>query len=195
VWLVPLGIGLLAALLALVLPSMILKRLAVAPVPGAAVVSRGELETRLLALNDEKLPFIVRKGPEADLVVEWKFADAAWWGVLAKQGIRKAYRLRLYFDEPAHCASALDQFGEMQWSAGLTSAPTVHFQKSFFRGVVLQQRERGVAYGFKTPAGGGFGKVLDYKLDVGWLKERVTGVVTAAGWKYQPVLLPQKRKS
>jgi hypothetical protein len=76
----------------------------------------------------------------------------------------------------------------MEWNAGLTAAPTMHFQKTFFRGVVLMRRERGVAYGFNTPTGGGFGKVLDYKLDVGWLKEQVTGVITAAGWRYQPVL-------
>lgn len=79
------------------------------------------------------------------------------------------------------------------WSAGLTTAPMVQFRKTFFRGVVLMRRERGVAYGFKTPLGGGFGKMLDYKFDVGWLKERVTGVITGLGWTYQPVLRAPKR--
>ncbi|MGZ8533875.1 MAG: hypothetical protein ACXWYM_25220, partial [Candidatus Binatia bacterium] len=192
-WLVPVGIGLLAALLSLLLPGWILKSQAVAPEPGAPVLTREELVKRLLAINDEKLPYIVRKGPEADLVVEWKFADAKWWGILAKQGMRKSYRLRLYFDESAHRASALDEFGEVEWSAGLTTAPMVHFRKTFFRGVVLMRRERGVAYGFKTPLGGGFGKMLDYEFDVGWLKDRVTGVVTGSGWTYQPVLRAPKR--
>jgi hypothetical protein len=187
------GIGILGVLLALFLPVLMLRRLAVAPVPGAAVVTRDELVLRLLALNDEGLPYIVRTGPEADLVVEWKFADAAWWGVLAKQGMRKAYRLRLYFDESSHRASALDEFGEVEWSAGLTTAPAMHFQKTFFRGVVLTRRERGVAYGFKTPTGGGAGKVLDYTLDVGWLKQRVTGVIVGSGWRYQPVLWAPRR--
>jgi hypothetical protein len=121
-------------------------------------------------------------------VVEWKFADAKWWGVLAKQGTRKSYRLRLYFDERAHRASALDEFGEVEWSAGLTAAPAVQFLKTFFRGVVLTRRERGVAYGFKTPLGGGFGKVLDYELDGGWLKDRITGEISNSGWTCQPVL-------
>ena len=192
-WIVPLVIGLLGALLGIFLPGWIVKRQVVAPVPGVPVLTRQELVKRLLALNDEKLPYIVREDPKADLIVEWKFADAKWWGILAKQGIRKSYRLRLYFDEADHRASALDEFGEVEWSADLTTAPTVRFRKTFFRGVVLGRRERVVAYGFKTPLGGGFGKTLDYEFDVGWLKDRVTGVVTGSGWTYQPVLRARKR--
>ena len=192
-WIVPAGLGLLVALFSLLLPGWLLKRSAVAPVPGAPVLTREQLVSRLLALNDEKLPYIVRTGPEADLVVEWKFADSKWWGILAKQGMRKSYRLRLYFDESAHRASALDEFGEVEWSAGLTTAPAVQFRKTFFRGVVLARRERGVAYGFKTPLGGGFGKVLDYELDVGWLKGRITDEISNSGWIYQPVLRVPKR--
>ena len=192
-WIVPLVIGLLGALLGIFLPGWIVKRQVVAPVPGVPVLTRQELVKRLLALNEEKLPYIVREYPKADLIVEWKFADAKWWGILAKQGIRKSYRLRLYFDEADHRASALDEFGEVEWSADLTTAPTVRFRKTFFRGVVLGRRERVVAYGFKTPLGGGFGKTLDYEFDVGWLKDRVTGVVTGSGWTYQPVLRARKR--
>lgn len=192
-WIVPVAIGLLAALSGIFLPGWIIKRQVVVPVPGVPVLTREELVKRLLALNDEKLPYIVREDPKADLIVEWKFADAKWWGILAKQGIRKSYRLRLYFDEAGHRASALDEFGEVEWSAGLTTAPTVHFRKTFFRGVVLGRRERGVAYGFKTPLGGSFGKMLDYEFNVGWLKDRVTGVVTGSGWTYQPVLRAPKR--
>jgi hypothetical protein len=193
-WIVPAAIGILVALFSLLLPGWLMKRSAIAPVPGAPVLTRNDLVKRLLALNDEKLPYIVRTGPEADLVVEWKFADAKWWGVLAKQGMRKSYRLRLYLDESAHRASALDEFGEVEWSAGLTAAPAVQFRKTFFRGVVLMRRERGVAYGFKTPLGGGFGKVLDYELDVGWLKNRISGEISNLGWTYQPVLRAPKRK-
>jgi hypothetical protein len=192
-WVMPVAIGLLGVFLGLFLPGWIIKRQVVAPVPGVPVLTRAELVDRLLALNDEKLPYIVREDPKADLIVEWKFADANWWGILAKQGVRKSYRLRLYFDEASHRASALDEFGEVDWSAGLTTAPTVHFRKTFFRGVVLGRRERGVAYGFKTPTGGGFGKMLDYEFDVGWLKDRVTGVISGSGWTYQPVLRAPKR--
>jgi len=192
-WIIPMIIGLAVALFAILLPGWIIKRQVVAPVSGVPVLSRDELVKRLLELNDEKLPYIVRDDPKADLIVEWKFADANWWGILAKQGIRKSYRLRLYFDEVGKRASALDEFGEVDWNAGLTAAPVVHFRKTFFRGIVLGRRERGVAYGFKTPTGGGFGKMLDYEFDAGWLKDRITGVITGSGWTYQPVLRAPKR--
>jgi hypothetical protein len=122
-----------------------------------------------MALNAPDRPWTVRSGPEADLVVEWKYADATWWGLLAKSGLRKAYRLRLYFDEASHRCGALDEFGEVDWSAGILAAPQVHFSKSFFRGVQLVRMERGVAYGFKTPTGGP-GKVLDYSFDINDVK-------------------------
>jgi hypothetical protein len=131
----------------------ILRWLASPPVAGVPAASRDKLERRLLALNDKAAPYLVRRGPEADLVVEWKFADANWWGILAKSGVRKAFRLRLYFNVRAHRVYALDELGEVDWSAGLLTAPRVHFKKTFFRGV-LSRRERGVAYGFRTPTGG-----------------------------------------
>jgi hypothetical protein len=101
----------------------LLRRLAVPPAAGVSAVDREALTHRLLALNAPDRPWLVRRGDKADLVVEWKFADATWWGVLARSGLRKAYRLRLYLDEPAHRCGALDEFGEVDWSAGLWDSP------------------------------------------------------------------------
>ncbi|MBM3528866.1 MAG: hypothetical protein FJX62_12310 [Alphaproteobacteria bacterium] len=163
----------------------------VAPAPGVAPVPRAALIERLMGLNDPSRPWQVRTGPEADLVVEWKVADAAWWGVMAKQGVRETYRLRLYLDEAAHRVGALDESSEVEWSAGLMSAPTFRLQKTAFRGVQLFKRKRQVAYGFDTPAGGGFGKKLDVDFDLDALKQPVVAAVTAAGWSYAPVARPQ----
>ncbi len=188
------GAGVLVGLVLMIwLIRAILRGMAKPPVAGAPIVSRGELENRLLALNDQGKPYLVRRGPEADLVVEWKFADAEWWGILAKAGVRKAYRLRLYVDEKAHRVGALDEFGEVDWSAGLLGAPRAQYSSSFFRGVQLVRRERGVAYGFKTPTGGGAGKVLDYRFDIDEVKEPVIEAVTTSGWTYQPILWPKRR--
>jgi hypothetical protein len=76
----------------------------------------------------------------------------------------------------------------MEWGAGALTAPTVSYRRQFFRGVALVRYERGVAYGFRTPTGGGFGKVLDYKFDMMELKRPVIETVTAAGWRFRPVL-------
>ena len=180
-------------LLNYLLMRLLLSRLAAAPAAGVAAVDRTALEQRLLALNAPECPWLVRRDDRADLLVEWKFADAAWWGVLAKSGLRKAYRLRLYFDETGHRCGALDEFGEVDWSAGVLGAPRVYFQRSFFRGVQLMRKERGVAYGFKAPTGGA-GKVLDYSFDINALKRPVIEAVTGAGWTYQPILWPRRRR-
>ena len=184
--------GIVAVVVAILLPSYVLRRTVRSPAPGTPALPRDALVERLLHLNDARYPFVVRAGPEADLVVEWKFADATWWGVLSTQGLRSAYRLRLYFDDMTHRVAALDESGKVSWSAGLTTAPTVHYEKTFFRGVVLTRRERGVGYGLETPTGG-VKKVLDYSLDVGWLKDIIAGAITASGWTYQPVLRAPKR--
>ena len=192
---VALVFGIAAAVLLVVatLARLALRRLAVAPAPGVAAVERSVLEERLLSLNRPERPWLVRHDAGADLVVEWKFADAAWWGVLAKSGLRKSYRLRLYLDERGHRCGALDEFGEVEWSAGAIGSARVTFQRNFFRGVQLMRKERGIAYGFKTPAGGGAGKVLDYTFDIDALKQPVIEAVTQAGWTYQPVLWPKRR--
>lgn len=172
----------------------VLRAIAVRPAPGVSAIATVELVRRLTALNAPGLPWLVRRGPEADLVVEWKYADATWWGLLAKSGVRKAYRLRLYFDEAAHRCGALDEFGEVDWSAGLLAAPRIHYSRTFFRGVQLVRKEGGVAYGFKTPTGG-LAKVLDYKFDIDELKQPVIDTVTASGWTYQPILWPQRTQA
>lgn len=172
---------------------LIVRGLAVRPAAGTPALNRQQLVQQLLALNDPERPWIVRPGPEADLVAEWKYADARWWGVLGKAGVKKAYRLRLYFDEARHQCGALDEFGEIDWSAGLLSAPGVHFSQSFFRGIQLVKKERGVAYGFKTPTGGGAGKVLDYAFDIDEVKQPVIDAVVASGWTYQPIVWPGRK--
>lgn len=193
-WLIGFGLVLGAALI-IIIAKMILRSLARPPVAGASVLSREALTQRLLALNEEDKPYLVRRGPEADLVVEWKFADAQWWGLLAKAGVHKAYRLRLYLEEDVHRVGALDEFGDVEWSAGLLAAPRVQFTSGFFRGVQIARRERGAAYGFETPTGGGAGKVLDYRFDIDEVKAPVIAAVTGAGWRYQPILWPRRRQT
>ncbi len=161
--------------------------LTVKPVTGAPVVPRGELVKRLLALNDAHLPYIVRDDPKADLVVEWKYADVAWWAIMAKNRLRKIYRLRLFFDESRHFVYGQDELGTLDWSAGLTGAPQVRFGKSRFRGVVLFRSERGVGHALKAPLGSGFGKVLDYRFNINDVKGPVTRVIAEAGWTFRPV--------
>lgn len=185
------GVVLLSLGVGALLLRWLLRSQVVAPAAGATAVSREELIVRLLALNDPSRPWLVRTGPEADLVVEWKYADAAWWGLMARQGVRETYRLRLYLNEAKHRVGALDETSEIEWSGGVMGAPAFHYGRSGFRGVQLFKRKRAVAYGFDTPAGGGFGKQLDVDFDLDSLKQPVVAAVTAAGWSYSPVMRPR----
>lgn len=183
--------GALVAMVALIagLIWLVVRSLAVPPTPRVVPVSAEIMRQRLLALNAPDRPWIVRSGPEADLIVEWKFADATWWGILSKSGMRKAYRLRLYFDAATARCGALDEFGEIEWSAGLLGAPKVHFRRSFFRGIQIARLERGVVYGMKGPAGP-LAKVVDYKFDIAEVKQPIMAEVLAAGWTWRPILWP-----
>jgi len=181
-----LSLGVFALLLRRLLRSQVIE-----PVAGATTVSREKLIARLLALNDPSRPWLVRTGPEADLVVEWKYGDAAWWGIMARQGVREIYRLRLYLNEATHRVGALDETSEIEWSGGMMGTPSFHYGKSSFRGVQLFKYKREVAYGFDTPTGGGFGKQLDVNFDLNSLKQPIIAAVTAAGWSYSPVMRPQ----
>ncbi len=171
--------------------AVVIRRTAVRPAPGTPAMPATELTHRLLNLNAAHLPWTLRTGPEADIVVEWKYADASWWGVLAKSGMKKSYRLRLFFDEAKRRCGALDEFGELDWSAGLMAAPRIQYARSFFRGIQLVRRQREVVYGLRSPMGQ-LGKVVDYKFDIDELKRPVIAAVLAAGWTYQPILWPRR---
>lgn len=189
-----LTLALVAAILVLVFwfVRRVLRAQVVTPPPGTPVVSREQLVARLMALDAPGQPWHVRAGPEADLVVEWKIADAAWWGVMAKQGLRESYRLRLYLDDAAHRVGALDETTTLDWSAGLGAGPRLTFAATAFRGVEIARKKREIAFGFDTPAGGGAGRKLDVAFDLEALKAPVIAAVTAAGWTFAPVLRPQR---
>ncbi|MFD2181118.1 hypothetical protein [Rhodoplanes azumiensis] len=183
------GVAVLLLLIGL-LVRRILRSAVVAPAPGVVPVPRDALLARLKALDDPSRPWQVRSAPDADLVVEWKYADAAWWGVMAEQGVRETYRLRLYLDEARHRVGARDEVAAVEWSAGMLPTPRFTVERQGFRGVQLARKKREVAYGFDTPTGGGFGKKLDVRFDLDTLKAPVVATVTQAGWSYVPVLRP-----
>ena len=85
----------------------------------------------------------------------------------------------------------LDEFGELDWSAGLMGAPRIHYSRSFFRGIQLVRRRREVVYGLQTPAGRPV-KAVDYKFDIDEVKQPVIAAIVSAGWTYQPILWPKR---
>ena len=63
---------------------------------GIAPVGRDVLFGRLLALNDPSKPYRLYQGSNTDLVAEWKFVDAKWYGILSKSGLKQSSRAIIF---------------------------------------------------------------------------------------------------
>jgi hypothetical protein len=178
-----------------VMTNVIARWMGVPPKKGVVPVSRNELINRLMALNNAQIPFTVREDTRSDLVAEWKIVDAAWWGVFHKAGLKEAYRMRLALDKRRHEVRVLEDYGSTEWLAGSEGlTPKVHYQKRFFRGIVLFRYERGKAYGLKSITPPEAGKIYDFKFDVREIKESIITTVTEAGWRFSPALWPWQVK-
>ena len=154
-----------------------------APPAGVERQSAAELRTRLLAVNRDTAPFIVRDGAleGVDLVAEWKIVDASWYEIFAKAGLERSFKVLMKFDEAKGEVRAVDQEWEVEWRAGV---PSLSLAASAFRG---QKAEIsfGSAYAFREDAS--FGKVYDYRFNTKELKTPLIEAAQAAGWGWRGV--------
>lgn len=153
-----------------------------------SAVAKEELANKLLALNDAAKPYHVVRGGDSDLVAEWKFVDASWYGIFSKSGLRGAYRMNLLLDEVRHSVRCYEELGSVTWTASTNgSVPRVHYRKSFFGGRILYKKEWGRGYGIKDPSTLEFGKVYDYRFDIDDIRQPVIAAVEEGGWEWVPV--------
>ena len=105
-------------------------------------VSKRELREKLLALNDPSKPYQIIKGEDTDLIAEWKIADAQWYGILNKSGLKVSYRAHILLDEERLSVRCYEEYRRIEWSAGLMGVvPSVHFEKSFFGGRIFYSKQ------------------------------------------------------
>jgi hypothetical protein len=151
-------------------------------------VSKQVLIDKILALNDPSRPYRIVRGTDTDLVAEWKIADAEWYGIFNKNGLRESYRAFLLLDEIRHSVRCCEELGSVSWTTGLDGLiPIVSFKKSFFRGRILYSKEYAKGYGLKQLAPPEAGKVYDYKFDVGEIRGPIILTVEDNGWEWVPV--------
>ena len=111
------------------------------PEEGTPVLPRDELAERLMAVNEDRVPFTVaagKGGEEGDLVAEWKIVDATWYEIFAKAGLEKSHRILLVLDEKENEVRALEQSMDVEWSAGV---PNLSFSAEKFQGRTLGEQE------------------------------------------------------
>ena len=150
---------------------------------GVARQPASELRVRLLGVNRDTAPFIVRDGAAegVDLVAEWKIVDAKWFEIFAQAGIKRVFKVLMKFDEAKGEVRAVDQEWEVEWRAGV---PSLALSADAFRG---QKAEIsfGTAYAFREDAS--YGKVYDYRFNTKELKAPLIEAAQAAGWGWKGV--------
>jgi hypothetical protein len=162
------------------------------PEAGVAVVSQDDLKEKLLALNNEQVPFSVMPGPggeDGDVIAEWKIVDAKWYEIFAKAGLEKTHKIYLTLDAKDHEVRLLEESYDVEWSAGV---PSMSLSAEAFRGRTLGSKSFGTGYAWKGVNPLSYGQVYNYKFDVSEMKDPIAETVTGAGWKYRPVVTKGK---
>lgn len=156
------------------------------PAPGRARRPEADLRAALLGLNRDTSPVLIRPAHEseegADLVAEWRLADARWYEVLGKAGLTKAAQLLLRFDDATGEVRAVSRDWTVEWHAGL---PRLSLAADGFRGRKAEiSWGRGYAFREEDLQ---FGKVYDWSFDTRALKGPIQEVVAASGWAWRGV--------
>ena len=86
---------------------------------GVLPLSKEELLTKLLDLNNEDLPFNVEKDSDVDLLAQWKIVDASWYEIFAKANLEKVHKLQLSLDEIKSTVRVLEESYSVSWRAGV----------------------------------------------------------------------------
>lgn len=148
---------------------------------GVAPVPVEELRSVLLGLPRPKSPWQVRDGAKdgCDLVAEWRIVDAEWSEIFFQYGLRKVFRIKLKFDEPAHQVRNIDEQASVSWRDG-----TPQVSKSWSRGQI-NETEYGREVGYTEQ--GEFGEVYNYTFRSSEIKDPLRDAVTAHGWGWKAV--------
>jgi hypothetical protein len=164
----------------------------VTPVPAET------LRTRLLAINDLNLPFLVREEPCGRLVAEWRIADANWVGMLQASGLRMAHQVYLELDPGAHKVRVLERHRTITWCGDI---PRVGWFWSFLQGISFYDYKRsikgvlarflykrGIEVGLFFKDGQWATTAYDYRFNVTEMKNPLIQAIVGSGWTFAPVV-------
>ena len=150
----------------------------------ATPVNKQHLLERILSLNSPSLPYHIKPAQDTDLMIEWKIVDAKWYGIFAKERLKKTYRAYILLDEERNTTRYWEILANVEWVAG---APKIKYQKEFFRGRILWQKSWGVQYGIREDRT--LGKVYEYNFDIRSIRDPIKKTVEDSGWEFVTVLM------
>ena len=151
-------------------------------------ISKETLKEKISAINSPELPYQITPAKESDFFLEWKIVDAKWYGVFSKERVEKTYHAFILLDDSRKTARYYEELGSVEWHIGTDgiSKPSVYYKEEFFKGRILFKKSWGVQYGIKES--GKFGKVYEYKFDIGYARDPLKKIVEASGWEFVPVV-------
>jgi len=152
--------------------------------------SKMELIQSLLKLGENNPNFAISNSDDSDLLLEQKIVDAKYYGLASEERVRKVYRAKIWLDEEAREVKYQEVLADQSRRIGVWPSSKLEFKRSIFKGKVLFQKEKSMAFGFKKPLDPkSFGKVYDYSFDVETIRDPVRRTIEDAGWKFTQVIL------
>jgi hypothetical protein len=144
-----------------------------------------------MAINALAVPFSVLPGKRDDeLLVEWKYADAQWIGVMAAGGVKSMARIKLRLDPEANRVRAQDTLYSIKWQAAGAAAPAARISASWFRGIVFHQYDAGFIGGLIIEEDGHpkLGAGYTWRFTLNEMKNPLIETIRASGWDWKPVV-------
>lgn len=176
-------------LVAVVFVRMVTWAMTFAPAPGSGPVSMESLRQRILVMSDRpEFPFAIKPGKRDDeLIMDWKYADAAWLDLMRMHRISYLTRLVVRFDETDHTARVREyqsQFDASGGPAGLSLA----FKAVW--GIYFYDFKYETVFGLQIEDGHPVAKLhYTYHYDINEMREPLQRLVVENGWTYKGVLL------
>ncbi len=156
---------------------------------GVSAVSKDELIVKILAMNDEKLPWTVRRGEKEDLIAGWKAVDEKWIDIFAANKISLTHKIRINLDEKRGVAHAQDVERKVSWRVGISGRPEATFHWSGSRGITFWQYESGMSFGIIYKDGKlQIGPAYKYTFSLQEMKNPLIEAVTESGWAWKGAL-------
>lgn len=161
----------------------------VPPVPGIAPIAAETLMQRLLGINEQDVPYTIKRGNrDNELVVDWRYADAKWLDLMRLHGMSKGYRLVLRFDDGAHNVRAQDRYASFDWSAG-RGPNLLALDWKMSLGITFYEYQYERVFGLQFKDGQPtFDLSYAYTFDLNELKQPMIEIIRHSGWNFRPVI-------
>jgi hypothetical protein len=156
-------------------------------VPGIQPVAAETLMQSLLSINEQDVPYAIKRGKHRnELVVDWRYADAKWLDLMRLHGMSKGYRLVLRFDEGAHNVRAQDRYASFDWSTG-PDLLSLNWQMSL--GITFYEYQHERVFGLQFRDGKPtFDLSYAYTFNLNEMKQPMIEIIRHAGWNFRPVI-------